>query len=507
MEPDLRRALWLTGCAPLLPNLVGSGVNIWYNITHIEPLLTPLQRDVFVNAVVAYNVAAYLPLTAIWVGILLSLREPLRRAARGTADDPERLGRARRRVINLPWWSVVLAGGGWGLAIPVLLTTLSRTPDPLDPRLYAHIPVSVAISGTIAVTHGFFIIELLSQRLLYPAFFREARPWATRGALALSLRARGLLWALSASVCPIASLLLLTIIPTTASTPMFALAVGGLGIGLGLVTAWLVGRLVTEPVDELRRAAQAVARGDLEVRIGQRRADEFGPLIDEFNAMVGGLREKTRIEEQFGRHVGRQVARQILARDGSLGGVEQEITVMFVDIRNFTARSAAATPTEVVSLLNLFLTEMVEIVEQRHGGIVNKFLGDGLMALFSDWTGRADHADAAVDAGREMLDRLASINERIAARGHPPLAIGIGIHTGRAVVGSIGSPRRLEYTAIGDTVNVASRVEGLTKTVGEPLLLTAATRAALRSDRAVKALAPQWVKGQPEPVVVLGLAK
>jgi class 3 adenylate cyclase len=99
-------------------------------------------------------------------------------------------------------------------------------------------------------------------------------------------------------------------------------------------------------------------------------------------------------------------------------------------------------------------------------------------ALFSDWTGRADHADAALDAGREMLDRLAAINARISTRGNPPLAIGVGIHTGRAVVGSIGSPRRLEYTAIGDTVNVASRVEGLTKTVG-----------------------------QPEPVVVLGLAK
>jgi adenylate cyclase len=181
--------------------------------------------------------------------------------------------------------------------------------------------------------------------------------------------------------------------------------------------------------------------------------------------------------------------------------------VMFVDIRNFTARSAASSPTEVVSLLNLFLTERVEIVEQRHGGIVNKFLGDGLMALFSDWTGRPDHADAAVDAGREMLDRLAAINARISVRWRSPLAIGVGIHTGRAVVGSIGSPRRLEYTAIGDTVNVASRVEGLTKAVGEPLLLTAATRAALRSSRAVKELEPQWVKGQPEPVVVLGLAK
>ena len=317
---------------------------------------------------------------------------------------------------------------------------------------------------------------------------------------------RPLLWAISASVCPIASLLLLTIIPTTTSTPMFSVAVGGLGVALGLVTAWLVGRLVTEPVHELRRAAQAVARGDLEARvIPDRRADEFGPLIDEFNSMVGGLREKSRIEEQFGRHVGRQVARQILAHDGSLGGVEQEITVMFVDIRNFTARSAAASPTEVVSLLNLFLTEMVEIVEQHHGGIVNKFLGDGLMALFSGWTGRADHADAAVDAGREMLGRLAAINERTRRPRAPPLAIGVGIHTGPAVVGSIGSPRRLEYTAIGDTVNVASRVEGLTKAVGEPLLLTEATRRALRVALPLEPLPAQQVKGHA-PIDVLRLA-
>jgi adenylate cyclase len=129
------------------------------------------------------------------------------------------------------------------------------------------------------------------------------------------------------------------------------------------------------------------------------------------------------------------------------------------------------------------------------------------MALFSDWTGRADHADAAVDAGREMLARLDRINAAIAAEGQAPLAIGIGIHTGPAVVGSVGSPRRMEFTAIGDTVNVASRVEGLTKTVGEPLLLTAATRAALRSHPPVTELPPQPVKGQPEPVVVFGLGK
>lgn len=503
MKPmRLRSALWLVGAAPLLPSLIGSAVNIWYNLTHIDPLLTPLQRDVFVKTTVLYNLTAYPLLVAVWVRILTSLRAPIMRVRLGLPVEPERLGRARRRVINLPWWSVVLAGSGWFLCIPVFLFTLSRTADQLDPRLYIHMPVSFAISGMIAVTHGFFILELLSQRLLYPFFFADARPWETRGALALSLRARGLLWAISAGVCPIASLLLLTIIPTTSSTPSFALAVGGLGIAFGLTTAWLVGRLVTEPVNELRRAAQAVGHGNLEVQIAQRRADDFGPLIDEFNAMVGGLREKTRIEETLGRHVGRQIARQILERDESLGGVEQEITVMFVDIRNFTARAAASTPTQVVSVLNLFLTEMVEIVEQGHGGIVNKFLGDGLMALFSEWTGRADHADAAVDAGQEMLTRLGQINVEVAALGQLPLAIGIGIHTGPAVVGSIGSPRRLEYTAIGDTVNLAARLESITKDYHASIIISEFTHEYVKDRFPMRALGDVTVKGKTVPVKI-----
>ena len=301
--------------------------------------------------------------------------------------------------------------------------------------------------------------------------------------------------------------MLLALVPREAArdTAAFALIVGGLGIALGMTTAWLLGRLVTEPVNELRRATEAVAEGDLDVRIPDLRADEFGLLIDGFNTMVAGLREKRRVEDNFGRHVGTRIARQILARDPGLGGVEQELTIMFVDIRNFTARSETTAPADVVSILNLFLAEMVEVIEQRHGGIVNKFLGDGLMALFGEWTGRADHADAAVAAGQEMLRRVEQINDKLAADGTPPLAIGIGIHTGRAVVGSIGSPRRMEYTAIGDAVNVASRVESLTKVVGHPLLITQATCHALRNAPPLEPLPPQHVKGHHAPVEVFCL--
>jgi adenylate cyclase len=501
--------LLLTGIAPLVPILIGSAVNIWYNLTHIEPLLTPAQNALFVRTIAIYNGTAYPVLTGIWVWLLLTLRRPFRDLARGVTVDRGRLLRAQRLVINLPWWGVGLAGIGWALCVPVFLLSLSRAAEPLRPVLYAHLPVSFAISGLIALTHSFFTVELLSQRLLYPVFFRDSRPAQTPGAFALSLPARGLLLAISAGVCPVVSLLLLALVPLDPGhdTRPFALAVGSLGIALGLATAWLLGRLVTEPVDELRSATQAVADGDLDVHIPTLRADEFGLLIDGFNTMVTELRDKRRVEESFGRHVGSHTARQILASDRGLGGAEEELTVMFVDIRNFTTRAEASTPTRVVDLLNVFLTEMVEVIEQGQGGIVNKFLGDGLMALFGTWTGRADHADAAVAAGRQMLDRLDRINEWLVAKGESPLAMGIGIHTGRAVVGSIGSPRRMEYTAIGDTVNVASRVESLTKVVGTPLLLTEATRSALRVPLALAPLPLQHVKGHHLPVEVLRLAE
>ncbi len=307
----------LTGAAPLLPMLIGSAINIWYNVTNIDPLLTPGQRAIFMRTINLYNILVYPVLGAVGAGLLLSLRGPFREQMQGGIADAGRRLRAQRLVINLPWWLVGLAVVGWGLCTPVFLYALSRSPEPLDPMLYAQLPISFAISGMIAITHSFFTVELLSHRLLYPVFFRDSRPAKTPGAFALSLRARGILLAVSAGVCPIISLMLLTLVPRPEENVAFALSVGGLGIALGLITAWLLGRLVTEPVDELRQATQAVAAGDLSVKIPDLRADEFGQLIDGFNTMVAELREKRRIEEDFGRHVGERVARQILgARAG-----------------------------------------------------------------------------------------------------------------------------------------------------------------------------------------------
>jgi adenylate cyclase len=179
---------------------------------------------------------------------------------------------------------------------------------------------------------------------------------------------------------------------------------------------------------------------------------------------------------------------------------------MFADIRSFTAHAAHLTPDKSVALLNEFLRAMVEVVEGEHGGMINKFLGDGFMALFGVDSDTENHADKALAAAQSMQRRLERLNLERTERGDNPLGLGIGLNTGLAIVGSIGSPERMEFTVIGNTVNVASRVEALNKTLGTSLLLSKSTRDALKSSPQLSVFPPQQVKGVNEPVEVFTLA-
>ena len=206
------------------------------------------------------------------------------------------------------------------------------------------------------------------------------------------------------------------------------------------------------------------------------------------------------VRHTLGLHVGPRVAEQILARDGRVGGSEQQVTVMFVDIRSFTARTANLKPHEAMSFLNRFLQAMVQVVELEHGGMINKFLGDGFMALFGVDNGQRDHADKALAAGHDLQRRLERLNSDLTRRGEEPIRIGIGINSGRVIVGSIGSPDRMEFTVIGSTVNIASRIEALNKILGTTLLLSRATRDALRRPLALRALPLQSIDGVDRPL-------
>jgi adenylate cyclase len=224
-------------------------------------------------------------------------------------------------------------------------------------------------------------------------------------------------------------------------------------------------------------------------------------LRRQFEASIAAATARDHVTNLFGQHVSPQVVDRLLAAGSTTSSDARQVAVMFVDIRGFTAAARTRAPQEVVDRLDAAFAVLVEIVD-RNGGIVNKFLGDGFLALFGAPFDDPDAARRAVTAAREMLAAIEQHN----VRSDWPLRIGIGLHFGNVVAGNVGSPRRKEYTVIGDTVNLASRIEGLNKQFGSQLLISDAVRQAIGQDVDATPLGDVAIRGYEQPVRVWRLA-
>lgn len=206
--------------------------------------------------------------------------------------------------------------------------------------------------------------------------------------------------------------------------------------------------------------------------------------------------EAMRVRGVLSRYVSQPVAETVLQEDFSMAtGRRQQVTVLFSDIRGFTRMAEAMPPEAVVSVLNAYFSRMVQVVFE-FDGMLDKYIGDGMMVVFGAPIQHEDHALRAVQAALRMRQELAALNEERLARGEPALQIGIGLHTGEAVIGNIGTEQRLDYTAIGDTVNTASRIESLTKEFATDILLSAATHAAVMPRVEVEPLRGVPIRGK-----------
>ena len=282
------------------------------------------------------------------------------------------------------------------------------------------------------------------------------------------------------------------------------LALLGLAASVAL-GAWIA-RGVSRPVLQLAEGAHQIAAGNYQHRVQIKQEDELGLLATSFNEMSDGLAERDRVRDLLGKVVSPEIASELLQKGIALGGEEREVTVLFSDLRNFTSMSEALPPQEMLAILNHYFTRMSAIVE-KHGGVVDKYVGDALMALFGAPITRDGDADRALNTALEMTEALDQLNRDWQKRGLPHIEVGIGINTDRVIAGNMGSERRVNYTVIGDGVNLASRLEGLTKTpeYRTRIIITAGTLAKANGRYQTRRLGEVAVKGKQKPTEIFAL--
>lgn len=260
------------------------------------------------------------------------------------------------------------------------------------------------------------------------------------------------------------------------------LRVFGVAALLLAIVSVFVARSVRVPLSRIINATGQVARGELNTRIGMDRRDEFGLMSLHFDNMAEGLQEREFIRETFGRYVSEGVAKALLdhREQLKLGGEERVVTVLFSDLRGYSTISEQLPPVQIVEMLNEYLGEMSDIID-RHDGCVIEFIGDAILAVFGAPNAIPDHSEQAVRCAIEMRNQLKILNERWQKTGlarywksigMEEMGARIGIHTGRVVAGNLGSRTRMKYAVIGDTVNIASRLEQLNKELDTDILIS-----------------------------------
>ena len=280
----------------------------------------------------------------------------------------------------------------------------------------------------------------------------------------------------------------------------FMLGVLGAVIVTLTISIWLIGFIsdsVATSMRGLTAGARLIGEGAFDARVPVAASDETGELAQSFNEMAAGLAEREHIREAFGTYVDKEVAEHILREGTSLAGEEVEVTMMFIDIRDFTGFSERHTAPEVVATVNRLWERAVPVI-RAHTGHVDKFIGDGLLAVFGAPRRIDDHADQALAAALEIA---AGVEDEFAGE----ISIGVGLNSGTVVAGNVGGAGRLEFSVIGDAVNVAARVEAATRKTGDAVLVSEHTRRLLIRDVVALAERPAVpLKGKTEAVALYG---
>ncbi len=503
---------WLSLRILGIGNLLGALVSFFY-FRFVDSTAAELPGVGMLE--IGYSVVAFSFL--VFAGYLIGRRwaAPLIRWHGEDALSADTLETIRRRALQFPYalaaisvlgWLV--AGVLWGAVWPLLAGTFSPY------RMLRSMFGNTVIAGGVTCTFIFFTVESIWRRRI-PVFFPDGDLSAVRNAPRFPVRARLLAIFFLVSIVPLTLLAVLSYTRALSLVGADAAAAGEAVDGLRLIILFIVAvgivaavglsifaaNSVAAPLKDVENAIAEVERGRLDGHAPVVSTDEIGAVAEGFNRMLHGLREREFVKETFGKYVTPEIRDEILAGRISGEGELKEVTVLFADIRDFTPWVEATAPRDVVHDLNEYFTEMAEAIRD-HRGLVLQFIGDEIEAVFGAPIASRDHAAMAVRAALDMRGRLRAWNARREAAGKPALRHGIGIHTGTVLAGNIGGAERLSYALVGDPVNLASRIQGLTKDFKVDILISEATRKSIDAATAVEELPAVRVKGRAEEVNV-----
>ncbi len=421
--------------------------------------------------------------------------------------------KARRRLLNLPFLLAMLTLLMWVLIPIAIVTTIHYLWD-VSIKTSLFIFFRAVMVGLVASTISFFHVEAYSREKLIPLFLPEGGLAAIPGTIKIPILRRIRVLYMSGTSVPMIILVgtlffVIWNMGDTSSPAMefgleilvFTLVICATFVILALKLNLLVGRSILNPLEEMLGAVSKVKEGNFGHRMKVLTNDEIGVLCDAGNEMIGGLLEREKIRDTFGKYLTPEIRDQILSGTIPLDGERRSATVLFADLRDFTPYVEDNDPEEVIRSMREYFTAMQGAI-RGNKGLILQYVGDEIEAVFGVPLACEDHADRAVMAALEMKKAAEKLNRSRVEAGKIPFRHGIGIHTGEVLVGNTGSEDQPSYALIGDTVNLASRIQGLTKDLQCDVLISDEIAKGLTGPFELKNETHRMVKGYPKSIIV-----
>lgn len=445
----------------------------------------------------------------------LPIRRILKMMHRNIAVDSDLALKARQRLLNEPYVVAAIDFIAWIIAGMAMIIYLIKAG--VEPRMAYLEGLDTLLNALITVISAFLILQYILQKKLAPKFFPDGRLSAVPGTYKTKIRKILLSLTFALNIIPMA-IIITTFINYTYKLPgvfeqypllggirsqIVILSVAFVFIGIFLTV--LISKNLSSALSEITEVLRRVGRGKFQDTVRVTTNDEIGYIGDVVNKMISGLQEREVIKDVFGKYVSRDIRDEILSGNIPLDGEKKIVTALFCDLRNFTTLTEKHDPKFIIKIMNHYFKEMDEAI-QSNNGLVMQFIGDEIYAVFGAPIALPSHPSKAFRAGIEMNRRLAELNTKFEKRGWPTLRHGIGIHTGESLAAIIGSPQRGSYSLVGDNINLASRLQSLTKEFGCKMILSKDTYRELNEKDKLLAhfteLPPTIVKGRESIVEI-----